>query len=202
MLHPTVRLLSWSVAATLAQYLPIAGLAPACAAALAGAAWLAPKRLALLLLRTRWLIASLVLLFALATPGVYVLPVLGSLGPTQEGIRLGLEHLMRLLIVLATLAILLHRTGMEGLLAGIYGLLLPLAWLGLDRGRVAVRLMLVMQYAEQSLPGRHWREWLQGEGIAAEPLRLRLPDFSLGKADFAVLAGLTFAVAIFIGAVA
>ena len=49
-------------------------------------------------------------------------------------------------------------TGMEGLVAGLHGLTLPLSWLGLDRGRMAVRLMLVMQYVEQAPPGRHWRE--------------------------------------------
>lgn len=68
-----------------------------------------------LLKRTRWLIVSLVLLFALATPGVYLLPMFGSLGPTEEGLRLGLEHFMRLLFVLASLAVLLEMTGLEGL---------------------------------------------------------------------------------------
>jgi energy-coupling factor transporter transmembrane protein EcfT len=171
----------------------------ACAAALAVGIWLAPKRLGLLLKRTRWLMVSLVLLFALATPGVYLLPTLGSLGPTQEGVRLGLEHLMRLLFMLATLAVLLHMTGVEGLVAGLHGLLRPFSWLGLDRGRVAMRLMLVMHYVEQSPPGRHWREWLQGEGSAAEPLRLRLHAVPLGAPDIAVLAGLTFALAVFMG---
>ncbi|MCZ7654419.1 MAG: hypothetical protein M5R42_09260 [Rhodocyclaceae bacterium] len=65
----------------------------------------------MLLKRTRWLIASLVLLFALATPGVYILPALGGYGPTAEGMWLGLEHLMRLLFVLATLSVLLQLTG-------------------------------------------------------------------------------------------
>ena len=103
MLHPTVRLIVWGAMAALVQWLPLLGLSLACAAALAAAAWLAPKRLGLLLHRTRWLIVSLVLLFALATPGVYLLPSLGSLSPTDEGLRLGFEHLMRLLFVLASI---------------------------------------------------------------------------------------------------
>ena len=161
MLHPTVRLIVWGEAAAFVQWLPTTGLMLMCAVALAVAARLAPQRLHLLLKRTRWLILSLMLLFAVATPGVYVLPSLGSIGPTLEGIRLGFEHLMRLLFVLATLAVLLHVTGVEGLVVGLHGLMQPLSWLGLDRGRVAVRLMMVMHYVEQAPPGRHWREWMQ-----------------------------------------
>jgi hypothetical protein len=164
-------------------------------------AWLAPKRLGLLMKRARWLVASIALLFALATPGVYLLPSLGSFGPTLEGVCLGFEHLLRLFFVLATLALLLQMTGVEGLIAGLHGLMRPLSWLGLDRGRVAMRLMLVMHYVEQSPPRRHWREWLQGGGEAAvETPRLRLQASPLGAVDIAVLAGLTLAVAAFIGA--
>jgi hypothetical protein len=45
---------------------------------------------------------ALVLVFALATPGIYLLPALGGLGPTEEGMRLGFEHLLRLLLVLSS----------------------------------------------------------------------------------------------------
>jgi energy-coupling factor transporter transmembrane protein EcfT len=200
MLHPTVRLILWGVAAAAIQWLPLPGLLLACVAALSVGVLLAPKRLGLLLKRARWLIVSLVLLFALATPGVYLLPALGSLGPTEEGIRLGCEHLLRLLVVLATLAALLQMTGLEGLVAGLHGLMLPMSWLGLDRGRVALRLMLVMHYVEQSPPGRRWRDWLKGDTDGNELERLHLQDFPLRTADFAVLAGLTIALALSIGA--
>ncbi|MBI4988069.1 MAG: hypothetical protein HZC23_04535 [Rhodocyclales bacterium] len=202
MLHPTVRLIVWGVMAALVQWLPLSGLSLACAAGLAAGVRLAPKRLGLLLKRTRWLIVSLVLLFALATPGRYLLPALGSLGPTAEGVRLGCEHLMRLLFVLAILAVLLQATGVEGLVAGLHGLMRPLSWLGLDRGRVAVRLMLVMHYVEQSPPGRHWREWLQGDMAESGMVGLSLQVSPLRAGDFAVLAGLTLVIAAFIGAVA
>ncbi|MDT3736159.1 MAG: hypothetical protein ROZ00_08050 [Denitratisoma sp.] len=200
MLHPTVRLIVWGVMTVLVQWLPLGGLLLACVLALGAGVWLSPGRLGLLMKRTRWLIVSLVLLFALATPGVYLLPSLGSLGPTDEGMRLGFEHLLRLVFVLASLAVLLLFTGLEGLVSGLYGLIWPLSWLGLDRGRVALRLMLVMHYVEQSPPGRHWREWLQGEVASGDPMRLRLQVVPLRTVDFAVLAGLTIAVAVFIGA--
>lgn len=198
MLHPTVRLVAWGVAAALVQWLPPAGLSLACAAALAAGAGLARERLALLLKRTRWLILTLLLLFALSTPGIYLVPALGSAGPTEEGLRLGLEHLMRLLYVLASLAVLLQVSGVDDLVAGLHGLIRPLSWLGLDCRRVAVRLMLVLHYVEQSPPGSHWREWLHGEADGA-PMALRLQTRPLAAADFAVLVGLTFAVVAFIG---
>lgn len=200
MLHPTVRLTAWGVMAALVQWLSLLWLSLACAAALVAGIWIAPKRLGLLLKRTRWLIVSIALLFALATPGVFLLPSLGSLGPTVEGMRLGFEHLMRLVFVLSSLAVLLQITRVDGLVAGLHGLIRPLSWLGLDRGRVAVRLMLVLNYVEQSPPGRHWREWLLGNVTEGEPVRLRLQASPLNAVDYAVLAGLTLLVVAFIGA--
>ncbi len=201
MLHPTVRLIVWGAAAAFVQWLPLADLSLACVVALVAGGLLASKRLGILLRRARWLIASLVVLFALATPGVYLLPSLGSLGPTEEGLRLGFEHLMRLFFVLATLAVLLQMTGTEGLVAGLHGLMLPLGWLGLDRGRVAVRLMLVMHYVEQSNPGRHWREWLDSADSEATSGTVRLSRVQLAWADFAVLTGLTFGAIAYFGSV-
>jgi len=197
MLHPTVRLIIWGVLATLVQRLPLSGLSLACASALAAGTWFSSQRLGVLLMRTRWLIVSLIVIFALATPGVYLLPALGGLGPTEEGVRQGIEHLMRLLFVLATLAVLLQMTGVEGLVAGLHGLILPLAWIGLDRGRVAMRLLLVLQYVEQSPPSRHWREWLEGADAGQETRQVSLRRIRLSSIDYAVLTGLTLAVLVF-----
>lgn len=201
MLHPTVRLIAWGVTVACVQWFSISGLSLTCAAGLAAGAWLAPKRLGLLLRRARWLIVSLVVLFALATPGVYLLPALGSYGPTEEGLRLGWTHLLRLLFVLATLAVLLQMTGVEGMVTGLHGLILPLAWLGLDRGRVSVRLMLVMQYVEQSPPGRHWREWLDRANDTQAIGQISLCKTRLNPVDYAVLLGLTLLILAFLGTV-
>jgi len=43
MLHPTVRLVTWGVAAALVQWLSPSGLLLACAAALAAGAWYAQR---------------------------------------------------------------------------------------------------------------------------------------------------------------
>lgn len=199
MLHPIVRLLAWGVAVVLVQRLPAFWLALACAAFSVIAAWRAARRFGLLLERSRWLFVSLLALFALATPGVYLLPALGSLGPTEEGLRLGLEHALRLLVLLAALALLLEMTGVEGLLAGLHGLMRPLAWLGLDRGRVALRLLLVLNYVEQAPPGRHWRAWLEDAGRDKTLGVLHLRRERFAPLDYAVLAGLTFAILAFFG---
>lgn len=155
MLHPIVRLIFWGVTIVLVQFLPLVALTIATGVALLCGGIFSPHRLAVLLKRTRWLLISLVLLFALGTPGIFVFPSLGSLGPTREGLLFGLEHLLRLLFLVATLAILLQSTGVDGLVSGLYGMIRPLSWLGLDRARIAVRLLLVLQYVEESHPGRH-----------------------------------------------
>lgn len=199
MLHPTVRLLVWGVSVVLSQLLPFPFLMAVCLTVSVLAVWRAPRRLALLFRRTRWLIASLLALFALATPGLYLVPGLGIYGPTEEGLRLGFEHVLRLMVVLSALALLLERTGVEILLTGLHGLARPLEWFGLDRGRLALRLILVLRYVEQAPPGRHWREWLDvGAGDAAIG-SMNLRQSKLTALDIAVLVGLTFLVLLFFG---
>lgn len=190
MLHPIVRLILWGVTIVLVQFLPLAALTVATAAALLFGMFFSFHRLAVLLKRTRWLLVSLALLFSLGTPGIFVFPSLGSLGPTQEGLLFGLEHLLRLLFLVATLAILLQSTGVDGLVSGLYAMIRPLSWLGLDRVRIAVRLLLVLQYVEESHPGRHWREWLERDDPSLQPLHLQI--MPLQTQDVAVLSGLTF----------
>ncbi len=192
MLHPTVRLLAWGMAVVFSQLLPLALLAPLCATVTGLAMWRAGRHLTLLLLRTRWLILALLVLFAFATPGVYVQPALGAFGPSEEGLRLGFEHALRLLVALSALALLLQLNDMDDLLAGLHGLLWPLEWLGLDRGRVALRLMLVLRYVEQAPPEQHWRAWLEGPAGAEQAEVLNLRRHRLTVLDVAVLAGLTF----------
>lgn len=188
MLHPTVRLLLWSGVVTATQLLPVHGLLAAGALLLPLALLRAGPHMLLLLRRTRWLLLSIAVLFALATPGVFLLPQLGSLGPTWEGVDLGLAHLLRLVLVLAALALMLQFTPIGELVAGLYGVLRPFSWLGLDRGRVAVRLMLVLRYIEQAPRGGSWREWLDGAEIAADAETVRIPRLPFAPADYAVLA--------------
>lgn len=188
MLHPTVRLVLWGAAVASTQLLPLYGLTALGGMILPAAALLSKVRFFLLLKRARWLLLSIAILFALATPGVLLMPELASLGPTREGITLGLTQLMRLVLVLAMLAVLLQFTPLDDLVSGLYGLLRPLAWLGLDRGRAALRLLLVLRYVESAPPAANWREWLEREDSPVDAGPVMLHSAPLTTADYVVLA--------------
>lgn len=188
MLHPTVRLVLWGAAVASTQLLPLAWLLAVGGLVLPAAALFARIRFFMLLKRTRWLLLSIAILFALATPGVLLMPELGSMGPTREGITLGLTQLMRLVLVLVMLAVLLQFTPLDDLVSGLYGLLRPLAWLGLDRERVALRLLLVLRYVEQAPPGANWRAWLEHADLPADAGPVMLRSAPLAPADYVVLA--------------
>jgi hypothetical protein len=102
---------------------------------------------------------AIFLLFAWATPGVLLLPNIATVSPTVDGLILGATHLGRLIVVLASLALLLRTTPSEDLVAAFFSLLAPFRAFGVDRGRIAVRLLLVIEYVESAQP-RAWRDWL------------------------------------------
>lgn len=195
MLHPTVRLILWGATVASTQLMPLPWLVAAAALCIPAAALLARSHFFLLLRRTRWLLLSIAILFALATPGLLLLPEMGSLGPTREGAMLAFTHLLRLTLVLALLAILLQFSPMENLVAGLYGLLWPLAWLGLERERVALRLLLVMRYVEQAPRGGNWREWLEHAEAPAQTAVMRWRVEPLAPLDY-------FALMLFVAALA
>jgi energy-coupling factor transporter transmembrane protein EcfT len=120
-----------------------------------------PSGLFRLLRRTRWLLLSLLLIYALATPGEVLWPQLPPyLAPTREGVAAGLIQVWRLGTLLVGLAWLLAACTRNELLAGLYVLLRPFKALGFNAERVAVRVWLTLHYAEQTELGRFedWRE--------------------------------------------
>ena len=104
-----------------------------------------------LLRRSRWILISLLAIYLFATPGqsMWEMPYLPS--PTFEGLQEGLMQLGRLISVIAGLSILLTLLSREQLIAGIYGLLYPLHYLGISRERIAIRLALTLHYAEDAM---------------------------------------------------
>ena len=110
-------------------------------------------------------------------------------------------HGGRLVLVLALLALLLEFTPAEALVAGVYGLLKPFS--ALPRERVALRLMLVLQYAEEQKgrgrrrPWREWLDWLEFPDDDAAAQTLTLHAAPLGRADIVVLAAVVVLVAVF-----
>jgi hypothetical protein len=159
MFHPATLLLAWAGFALVLPLLPLGMLALLLVLALIAAMLLARLRSLALMRRARWLLLSIALLFAFATPGLAVPGPLGGIGLTQDGLALAAEHLSRLLLLLATLSLLHEHLGTAGFVSGLYWLLGPLyRWYGL-RERIVVRLMLVVEFVESG-NGIGWRYWL------------------------------------------
>jgi energy-coupling factor transporter transmembrane protein EcfT len=164
LLHPATRIGAWVLfAAVLAaarwEFVAAAG----CALGI----WLAlarPPLLRPMLRRARWLLLSLVAVYALATPGATL--ALGGL--SAEGLALGLLQAGRLVAMIGALALLLAATPTTELLSGLWVLLRPLAPLGVDAQRVALRLALTLEYAQQAAPRRPG-DWSAALAAALEP---------------------------------
>lgn len=122
------------------------------------------RKLLQLLRRTRWIMLSLLLVYAYTTPGEPLLEVLGIFSPSREGLSDGVLQLTRLLAALAGLAILLDRLNRQQLIAGLYTLFAPLQLIGVSRQRVAVRLALTLHYAELAMlrKAHTWQGSLRG----------------------------------------
>lgn len=104
-----------------------------------------------MLKRLRWLIFTMLLVYAFNTPGEYISfgsDVPWSIAPTYEGLHAGLSQALRLVVVVMALVLLLARVQRDALIGGLYSLFKPLSCLGLDSERFAVRLWLTLHYVE------------------------------------------------------
>ncbi len=187
-LHPATLLLAWGGLVVLLQSLSVAGLAWAGLLLMPASVLLAPKRALLLIRRARWLLLSIAVLFTLATPGERLPGAIGELGVTYDGVLMAAEHVLRLTLLLVSLAMVHEWLGNGGLLAGLHWLLGPLAGWRELRERIVVRLMLVLDYVETE-PRGGWRSWLTGDDSGPE--RLALVTGSARYLDWLVLASLT-----------
>lgn len=192
--HPAVRLCLCLCLALAAQLLP-GWLALTLAAPLVFAAGVG-RRYGGLLLRTRWLLLSLFLIFALATPGTPLYP--HPFSPSREGVLLGLEHGARLLAVLLAVAWLLQTTIPTALAQGGLLLLRPLGRLGLAPERGVARLLLVLRYVESAPTwpkARAWREFLD-KPLEDGDESLRVEVHGLKTADFLALGSMVLGLGI------
>jgi energy-coupling factor transport system permease protein len=198
--HPAAQILVWVMFALLAQHLQAPALLVLCAVLFGIALKLSAKQLLGLLRRTRWILFSLLLIYAYTTPGVALWAQLGMASPTREGLLDGLLQLGRLLCVLSALAILLELLSQTQLISGLYSLAYPLRWFGLSRERIAVRLALTLEYAESAMSetASDWKTSISkalqpsAEGMTHVELRLQafgLVDVLLLVACAAVLIG-------------
>lgn len=99
--------------------------------------------------RTRWLLLILVVGYGFSQPGEAAWPLLGEGSPTWSGLVLGAERAFHLMVLLLWLDVLVLSQSGDQLLSGLHGLMAPLAWMGLDSRRVALRLALTLKAIER-----------------------------------------------------
>lgn len=182
-LHPAVQILIWVLLALAAQRLQSFALLVFTATVTVVALRLCAVQLLRLLRRTRWILLSLLVIYAYTTPGAALWPQFGVASPTHEGLLDGVLQLGRLLSVLSGLAILLELLPQNQLISGLYTLAYPLRWFGLSRERIAVRLALTLEYAETAMgdTAKDWRTTisaaLQPAATGAMHIELRVQPF-------------------------
>lgn len=186
--HPSLRLLLWATVVLLLQRLGAPGLALLLVLAYVLAGDRVRGRWSRLVWRSRWLLLVLALTYLLSTPGE---AVVAGYWPTWEGLLAGLEQAGRIVAVLGAVGWLLATTPVERLVAGIYGLAVLLRGrrAGLGRAeRAAVRLALVLRYAENARAS-DWRMFLQEPvDVRLEPVSIDLPALRGRDWSLALLA--------------
>ena len=188
--HPATLLSLWGGFAILTQSLGLPWLGWIALVAVPLSFFYAGKHALLLVRRARWLLLSVVLLFLFGTPGERLPGAIGALGATYDGLIAATEQLLRLVLLLVTLAWLHLSVGSSGLVGGLHWLLSPLAAWSDYRERIVVRLLLVLENVENDLRAS-WREWLS---LAPDdgPDHVMLKVEPVRWPDWLVLAGLIF----------
>lgn len=191
--HPAAQILTWCLVVATLQALPLGVLLAATGLVLVCAFALSRHKFTHLVRRTRWIMLSLLAIYAYSTPGQPLSVALGMFSPSREGLTDGVLQLARLLAALAGLALLLERMHRQQMISGLYTLCAPLHWMGLSRERIAVRLALTLQYAEVAmLRGRDgWQATLASmfeRHDATEDRKLELPLSRFAAPDVLLLS--------------
>ncbi len=99
--------------------------------------------------RLRWLFLSIIVLYGWFTPGLPIWESLGGLSPTVAGMAEGSLRCLNLVVILAAVHWLLSNLDRESLVSGVYWVARPLRPLGLQPVRIAVRLVLTLEYLDR-----------------------------------------------------
>ena len=198
--HPAVQILVWMCLALVSQALHGIALLALFGSVVLLSLGMAAPRFFTLLRRTRWIFITLLLIYAYAMPGEPWFSQLGVFSPSREGVEDGLIQLVRLLTVLAGLAIVLTLLSTAQLIAGLYTLTYPLTCLGVPRERIAVRLALTLRYAESAML-ETTKDSLRSLGnlilpMQTQPENIELQLMPLSKRDWLMLLA---AVAVLLG---
>lgn len=184
--HPATRLTAWLVLLVAVQLLSGAALLAACLLTpLLGMRVM--QRGGRLIWRTRWLLLSLLLVFAWGMAGEPLWS--GSLAPTHEGIDEAVKHVGRMLMVLVAVAAFLEFMPLADLLAATHALLKPFRRFGVDSDRGVVRLMLVLRYVETLPRPRDWKFLLETPETRASEV-IEIGHQAMRWSDRLVMVGL------------
>lgn len=193
-MHPGTRLLIYLLSALAVpglSYFQLLGLSLAVGLVCIGRV----QQVWTLLRRARWLLLLMVIMYGYSLPGDALYPVLANYAPTREGMLQGLVQAWRLTLLILLLDVLVLRMPIADQLTGIHSILRPLAWIGIDRDRVALRLALTMEAMERPRGWAGMRELLAGQAPAQEGLRTYvLAVRPYRPADWALLVMLTLGV--------
>lgn len=148
-MHPVVKILYFLLTLLLVSFLSPLLLWIFCALLVICAVKLNFKKFLRVIKRTKWLLISILIIYAFTTPGEYIQQFPTNFAPTYEGSNLGLLQVAKLLIALAALNLLFATSSIESLMAGLYMLLSPLKLFGLNIERFTARLMLTLDYVEE-----------------------------------------------------
>jgi energy-coupling factor transporter transmembrane protein EcfT len=203
MVHPTLRILGLFILAVAIQFMAVRPLLILgfCLSLVVLAFW--RTWLLRTLKRSRWLLAAMIVVYAYSTPGEYVRAWPMEFAPTYEGLQAGGLQAIRLLMMLAGLAVLIGSTRRELLLAGIYILLKPLSYLGMPVDRFAARLWLTMEYVERpelhASPAARLHALIYGVDREENPQVIQLDAPRWTWVDGAVMVGLSVGVGWWLG---
>ncbi len=158
--HPAIQIYAWICLVLLVQLLHGFALMMLAGVLIVFSLRICPQRFYILLRRTRWILLSVMLIYAYAGSSAGIWPQLGAYSPVVDGVVDGFMQILRLLTVLAALSVLLSFLSQQQLISGLYSLSRPLSYFGLPRERVAVRLALCMHYAESAMQdtANNWQE--------------------------------------------
>jgi len=193
-LHPSLKIILLVLLAVAVQHAGLYALALAGGVLMLVAARWHIGLLRKLLFRSRWLLLTLFMIYAFTTPGEY-LSGWESYGLTYEGLHQGALQAIRLIIMLAGLALLLGTTGRDALMAGIYRLISPIRGFKVSPDRFTARLWLTLHYAELERPQHKLPFWQRFEQVSAQlpeqinHVRFDVPHFVL--CDWLVLMAAT-----------
>ena len=153
-IHPSIRIIAIILLALMLQRLPVLPVLALAAVLFVWVTFASVKTYLRMMRRMRWLLATMLLIYAFTTPGEYLADWPFWIAPTHEGLNAGVMQALRLSVMLAGLALLLQLTTREQLVLGFLQLLRPLRHIGIDTERFAARLWLTLHYVEQPRPER------------------------------------------------